>query len=405
MVRRELLAAAILAGKLYLEAEEKAANLRCIGGQRRNRMRRRLARRRYLLATVILNSEKANIQNYTLLNSQVPILRVYFSEADTVPSLRLSRTTIDMLTQVLPRKKDHGWSHEIEVLVLLYWLACGASYRVTADAFAMPTSTVCRVVHNVIENMLKVLHRIIHFPGPQEMEEVGEGFACLAGHNSFKKVAGAIDGCHIRIRPPAGQQKQCYINRKLFPSIILQAITDSTGKFLDIYVGNPGSVHDALVLRRCPMYKQSFFPPKGFFLLGDGGYPCLQHPVAIITPYRQPLAGHVECRFNKHHAKARCIIERTFGMLKTRWRAIFLRALEIHPLFAPKVVAVCCMLHNLCQATNDILEEEHTEDVDEDTENTDEDLEQNGNNRRARLAAQLSAPEELPACLQEHDYS
>ncbi len=77
-------------------------------------------------------------------------------------------------------------------------------------------------------------------------------------------------------------------------------------------------------------------------------------------------------------------------MLKIRWRAIFLRILEIRPLFAPKVVAACCMLHNLCQATNYILEEDHTEDGDE--ANIDEDLDQNGNNIQARLTAQLSAP-------------
>lgn len=79
----------------------------------------------------------------------------------------------------------------------------------------------CRVVHNVTEEMLAVLHRLIHVPWPQETEELGRGFVRLAGHNAFIKAVGAIDGCHIRIRPPGGQQKQCYINRKLFPSIIL----------------------------------------------------------------------------------------------------------------------------------------------------------------------------------------
>ncbi|KAG7254514.1 hypothetical protein CRUP_004627 [Coryphaenoides rupestris] len=69
------------------------------------------------------------------------------------------------------------------------------------------------------------------------------------------------------------------------------------------------------------------------------------------------LCGQVEARFNKHHAQARSIIERTFGMLKTRWRAIFLRALGIQTLFAPKVIAACCILHNLCLSTDDILED------------------------------------------------
>ena len=86
----------------------------------------------------------------------------------------------------------------------------------------------------------------------------------------------------IKILPPAEPQKKCYINRKVFPSVILQDICDAKGAFLDVYIGNPGSVRDALVLQRSPMYKENQYPPAGFFLLGGGGYPCL--PVAVITP-------------------------------------------------------------------------------------------------------------------------
>ena len=112
--------------------------------------------------------------------------------------------------------------------------------------------------------------------------------------------------------------------------------------------------------------------------------------------------------FNRHHAKARNTIERTFGVLKTRWRSIFLRALEIRPFFAPKVIAACCILHNICAAAEDVLDEEEEAGLDEEKE---EDLdvdvgerEQSGKRFRARLAAQVSAPAELPVCLGEHDY-
>ncbi|XP_054483422.1 uncharacterized protein LOC129116655, partial [Anoplopoma fimbria] len=254
---------------------------------------------------------------------------MFFSGADLKPAFRLSRSSINMLVQMLPRQKAHGWSHEMEVLVTVYWLACGASYRVTADIFAMPLATVCRTVHNVVEEMMTILHRVIHFPKPEEMEEVGAGFVRLAGHEAFRCAAGAIDGA-------------------------MQGICDAKGAFLDVYIGNTGSVHDALVLRRSPMYKQALYPPAGYILLGDGGYPCLQRPVAIMTPYRQPVASQVEARYNRHHAKARNIIERTFGILKTRWRSIFLRALEIRPLFAPKVIGACCILHNMCVAAGEV---------------------------------------------------
>lgn len=71
----------------------------------------------------------------------------------------------------------------------------------------MPLSTVCRTVHNVVEEMMTILHKIIHFPKAEEMDEVGGGFARLAGHEAFRCAAGAIDGCHIRIVPSAIPQK------------------------------------------------------------------------------------------------------------------------------------------------------------------------------------------------------
>lgn len=101
-------------------------------------------------------------------------------------------------------------------------------------------------------------------------------------------------------------------------------------------------------------------------------------------------------------------IPSTFGILKTRWRSIFLRALEVRPVFAPQVVAACCILHNICAAVGDILEEEEGPVVDDDAEDTaDAEVDQrdsSGSDVRARLADHLSAPDELPACLSEHDY-
>ncbi|XP_062421496.1 putative nuclease HARBI1 [Pungitius pungitius] len=243
----------------------------------------------------------------------------------------------------------------MEPLVTVYWLACGASYRVTADLFGIPLATISQVVHNVAKEMMTIIHRVINFPKPEEMEEVGADFARLTGHEAFRCAAGVIDGCHVRVLPPA--ELICYINRKLFPSVLLQDICDANGRLLEVYIGETGSVHDALMQRRSLMYQEALYPPPGYFMLGDGGYPCLQHPVAIMTLYRQPLASHVEARYNRYHARGRNVIERTFGILKTRWRSIFLRALEIRPQFAPKVVGACCILHNICLAEGDILEE------------------------------------------------
>ncbi|KAJ3582148.1 hypothetical protein NHX12_015828, partial [Muraenolepis orangiensis] len=205
----------------------------------------------------------------------------------------------------------------------------------------MPRTTVHRIVHRVTEEVVDIRDIVIYLPKtPEDLEAICRGFAGLARHRAFNKAGGAIDGCHVRIVLPGGPGGRCYVNRKLFASITLQAVCDHQGRFIDTYVGWPGSVHDARVLRHSPLYKESVYPPPGHFILADGGYPCLQQPLPLITPYKRPIRGVAAQRFNAHHSRARSIIERAFGMMKTRFRAIFLQALEVKPTFVPLLKAV-----------------------------------------------------------------
>ncbi|KAK7880176.1 hypothetical protein WMY93_033158 [Mugilogobius chulae] len=161
---------------------------------------------------------------------------------------------------------------------------------------------------------LEVLMRVIRFPLSAQLAEVGRGFQQLAGSPAFSNCVGAIDGCHIRIKAPHGR-----------------------------------------VLRNSPVFVSASYPPPGHFIVGDGGYPCIHAPITLITPYREPLRGPVEARFNARHAKARIVIERVFGMMKARWRGIFFKALKVNTIFVPKVVAVCTILHNLAVTNGDSL--------------------------------------------------
>ena len=101
-------------------------------------------------------------------------------------------------------------------------------------------------------------------------------------------------------------------------------------------------------MKNSSFYLTARYPPPGYMLLGDGGYPCLQTPVCLLTPYKEPVIGRVQQRFNYRQSKARSVIERAFGMMKTRWRSTLFRALEVKPTFAPQVIASCAFLHNVC---------------------------------------------------------
>ncbi|XP_042576959.1 putative nuclease HARBI1 [Cyprinus carpio] len=132
--------------------------------------------------------------------------------------------------------------------------------------------------------------------------------------------------------------------------------------------------------------------------------PCLRQPLPLITPYKRPVQGVGAQRFNVHHSRARSIIERAFGMMKTRFRAIFLQALEVHHTFVPHVITACAILHNICLGVGDIMapEDEHEEEMAEEEDEGEHALETvSGAPWRDQLSAEVSALEEVPA---DHDY-
>ena len=59
-------------------------------------------------------------------------------------------------------------------------------------------------------------------------------------------MLGALDGSHIRIDRPQ-EDHISYYNRKKFYSIQVQALVDHKCKFRHVFIGYPGSVHDARV--------------------------------------------------------------------------------------------------------------------------------------------------------------
>ncbi|CAJ1081206.1 putative nuclease HARBI1 isoform X1 [Xyrichtys novacula] len=291
---------------------------------------------------------------YTQLNSTVPIIRQFLDDTvDLRPNLRLSHRSLAALTAAINLSVTRGWPKGIEVLLFVFWLAHAASYRVVAAACNIPKSTVHDIAHRVTEAVVGILGRTIRLPDPDQLEDIAAGFSRLGGNPALRSVVGAIDGCHVRMKPPAAHQLD-FLNHKLFHSIQLQAICDHQGRFIDLFVGFPGSVHDPRVLWNSPVYNRQLYPPEGWCILGDGGHPCLGAPIWLLMPVANP----VQARFNTIHGKVRNNIERAFRMVKARWQSIFLRALEVKPAFASEVVTCCAILHNICMENGDLFEAE-----------------------------------------------
>jgi len=64
----------------------------------------------------------------------------------------------------------------------------------------------------------------------------------------FLFFSGAIDGSHIRIDKPT-EDRESYINRKQYFSLHIQGTVNHKMQFIDVFVGYPGSIHDARVFK------------------------------------------------------------------------------------------------------------------------------------------------------------
>lgn len=96
------------------------------------------------------------------------------------------------------------------------------------------------------------------------------------------------------------------------------------------------------------------FQNQNNFLIGGGGYPLEPY---LMTPYRSAADRSPEATFNTKHAKVRNIIERTIGVVKTRFRCLLgARQLHYSPKNATKIVNVCVALHNVCVEYNSLIE-------------------------------------------------
>ncbi|XP_017461305.1 PREDICTED: putative nuclease HARBI1, partial [Rhagoletis zephyria] len=110
----------------------------------------------------------------------------------------------------------------------------------------------------------------------------------------------------------------------------------------------PGSNHDSHIWNVSTL-KQHLDQnlPTNTWILGDAGYPLGRN---IMTPFRNTVDGSPQRNYNKIHAKARNSVERTIGVLKSKFRCLLsARGLHYAPEKAMQIVNDCCALHNISQ--------------------------------------------------------
>ncbi|XP_042299777.1 protein ALP1-like [Sceloporus undulatus] len=255
-----------------------------------------------------------------------------------VSNFHISKETLFDLASILRPELERGESVfrspipvEKRVALTIWWLSSPLMYRKVASRFEVGTSTAAEIAIEVCLAMEKLLLRKTIQLGNYHM--IMDGFQRLG----FPHCIGAIDGTHISVCPPLGRREE-YINRKQGFSIVLQATTDHSGRFIDIEVGNCGRSHDSHIFTNsaiCQVMDEGCFVPGNPTLhvhdvaippliIGDGAYPIRKW---LMTPYRGELTPD-KLAYNTTHCKARCVVERSFSRLKSRWGCLSGRLTE-----------------------------------------------------------------------------
>ncbi|XP_055915446.1 uncharacterized protein LOC129950860 [Eupeodes corollae] len=257
-----------------------------------------------------------------------------------------------------PRRGLPKTSAEKEVYIFLWYMANTNTFREVSNLFGVSQSTAWHIIQRVTMWLISIGHEYVKWPS---RDEIAQNIALMEEKTKMPGILGCIDGSHIKIKAPV-LNKENYFNRKHYYSILLQGVVNAKKKFINVFCGEPGSLHDSRLLRRSDLYRVSFERteerfPFNSFLLGDSAYPCLEW---LIPPFKDN--GNMtdsQRRFNEIHSSGRIVIEHTFGLLKTRFRRILHFTEHTNINSVVNLVACACILHNMCVDNNDELEESH----------------------------------------------
>lgn len=314
----------------------------------------------------------------------------YMNDIELIQKYRLDRRSIlqvcDELTEGLRRhtRRSVPMSVSLQVMVALRYYATGSFQSALSDVHGVSRMTVSRCVHRVSHELSRRLHQHIRFPSTaEEIIHVKQGFYSI-GH--FPNVVGAVDGSFIPIIAPSVDE-HLYVTRKGFHAINIQGICDADNLFLDIVVKWPGCTHDSYMWNNCnvsQLFESGQLPNT--WLLGDSAYALKPW---MMTPLMSP-ATRAERRYNVSHKRTRCVVERTYGIWKSRFRCLHKSGgcMMFSPQRDVKVIAATAVLHNIC-VRNRIPIQVEDDQEDHDLDMPDDDTDGQRRDVDGRMARQV----------------
>ncbi|CAK8563503.1 unnamed protein product [Lathyrus sativus] len=249
-------------------------------------------------------------------------------------------------------------SPDCTLAAAIFRLAHGAGYTSVARRFGISPADACRAFFTVCKAVNDNLGNLFELRSDSNRIVAGFGFNSLP--NCFGVLG--LAGFGIEDEIPG---------KKLF--LMVQALVDAEGRFLDVSSGWPSSMKPETILQESKLYHDieesrdllqgssyklsdgSLIPQ---YILGDSCFPLLSW---LLTPYNrvneEDSFSSAENAFNCAHNRAMGLFGDAIGRLRTRWQLLSdsrkwkRDCVE----YLPFVIVTSCLLHNFLIKCNDPL--------------------------------------------------
>lgn len=328
----------------------------------------------------------------------------------------MSKQSFSYLLSLLnPSLADLTIPANYAVASALFRLAHAASFNAVGRRFDMDSQMACRVFYIVCKAIIDNLGHLFELRSDLNRIVVGFGWISLPnccgvlGIDSFA-VKGNLFGEN--------------------GSVMVQALVDSEGRFLDVSAGWPNTMKPELILRQSelfsaieesrellngPSYELNDGSSIPQYILGESCFPLLPW---LITPYTKSVDGEEDgdednededgdgClnlssskqAFNSVHNRGMELLDTAFGRLRARWRILSKEWKEESIESFPYVVVTCCLLHNFLIKSNEEFPDEDSDYMrNHDLSDYEGEGDETGERIRSAIASDLSRVSQMQA--------
>ncbi|XP_055822804.1 protein ALP1-like isoform X2 [Solanum dulcamara] len=317
--------------------------------------------------------------------------RFLIADSDTLwaETFNLTKPSFTLLLRLLtPSLSSLSVPPNYALALTLYRLAHCASFSAVSRRFGIDSPTACRVFYTVCKAINENLGHL--FELKNDINRVIVGFGWI----SLPNCCGVLGIEKFELNGD-------FIGENGF--LIVQALVDSEGRFLDVSAGWPCTMRPETVLRKSKLYlgveeSKEYLNGSSFelndgnsipqYILGDSYFPLLPW---LLTPYSgSNEEDGAEMAFNSVHRKGMQLIGTAFGRVREKWKLLAKKWNEQCIQAFPFVIVTCCLLHNfLIKCSEAVTDETEEYPRCEEFPVFDGEVDESGKNIRDALASHL----------------